>query len=376
MSEPSDTLRIAQLAPLAEAVPPKLYGGTERVVSYLTEELVALGHDVTLFASGDSRTSGRLVPITPRALRLDPSRQDGVAPVLVLLHHVLRRAAEFDVIHVHLDHLHLPAFQSRQLPFLTTLHGRLDLPELVPLFDAFADAPFVSISDAQRRAVRRATWLGTVHHGLPRDLLPFKAKPGGYLAFVGRIAPEKGPDRAIRIAVAAGMALKLAAKIGRPERAYFRSAVEPLLGDPGIEFVGEISEREKGDFLGNAAALLFPVDWPEPFGLAMIEAIACGTPVIAFDRGSVREVIDDGVTGFIVEDERSAVEAVGRLGELGRGRVRATFERRFTSRRMAQDYLALYRAIARIEPRAPRPCWRSVGGGPAGARVAAARPGP
>ena len=370
MSERSDILRIAQLAPLAEAVPPKLYGGTERVVSYLTEELVALGHDVTLFASGDSRTSARLVSITKQALRLDPSGQDWVTPVLVMLNEVLRRAADFDVIHVHLDHLHLPAFQSRQLRFLTTLHGRLDLPELVPLFEAFRNAPFVSISDAQRRPVRPVNWLGTVHHGLPRELLPFKAKPAGYLAFIGRIAPEKGPDRAIRIARAAGMKLKLAAKIGRPERAYFRSAVKPLLGDPGIEFVGEIGEGDKGEFLGEAAALLFPIDWPEPFGLAMIEAIACGTPVIAFDRGSVREVIDDGVTGFIVEDERDAVEAVRRVVELDRRRVRAAFERRFTGRRMALDYVALYRAIARTEQRTAPSSWNGAGGA-IGARVAA-----
>lgn len=341
-------MRIAQLAPLTEAVPPKFYGGTERVVSYLTEELVALGHDVTLFASGDSQTAAELVPISPRALRLDATVRDPLALHIAMIEKASRRAAEFDVIHVHIDHLHLPLFTWRKLPFLTTLHGRLDLPELVPVMRAFPKAPFVSISNAQRRPLPFAHWAGTVHHGLPADFPWHRALPQGYLAFLGRICPEKGPDRAIRIAVRSGIPLKIAAKVDDVDRAYYEALIKPMLREYAsvVEFIGEIGEHEKGPFLGGAAALLFPVDWPEPFGLVMLEAIACGTPVIAFDRGSVPEVIADGRTGFVVSDESEAVAAVARLGTLDRARIRRDFEERFTARRMALNYLTLYERIA------------------------------
>ncbi|WP_119458714.1 glycosyltransferase family 4 protein [Rhodospirillaceae bacterium SYSU D60014] len=339
-------MRIAQVAPLAEAVPPKLYGGTERIVSYLTEELVALGHDVTLFASGDSQTSAKLEPIVPRALRLDHTVRDPLAPHVLMIHEVACRAHAFDVIHFHIDHLHLPVFQGRGVSFLTTLHGRLDLPEIAPLFRAFPDASFVSISDSQRRPAPFANWAGTVHHGLPDSGLRPSLRHDGYLAFLGRISPEKGPDAAIRIARAAGLPLRIAAKVDEADQVYFETVVQPLLREPGVEFVGEISERDKAAFLGGAMALLFPINWPEPFGLVMIEAMACGTPVIAFDRGSVPEIVEDGVNGFVVEDETGALAALARLDGLDRARVRQAFERRFSSRRMAQDYLQLYRRLA------------------------------
>jgi glycosyltransferase involved in cell wall biosynthesis len=341
-------MRIAEVAPLHESVPPKLYGGTERVVSYLTEELVSLGHEVTLFASGDSETAAELVPITSRALRLDPTIRDWVAPHIAMLETVARRAAEFDIIHMHVDHLHLPLFTHRHVPFVTTLHGRLDLPEVVPLFQLFPDAPFISISDAQRRPLPFVRWAATIYHGLPTGLLRLNRKPGQYLAFLGRISPEKGPDRAIRIAERAGLPLKIAAKVDAADRAYFEAVIEPMLRQHAgrVEFIGEITEQQKDEFLGNAAALLFPVDWPEPFGLVMIEAMACGTPVIAFDRGSVSEVMREGVSGFIVADESGAAAAVERIGTLDRAEVRAEFERRFTARRMAEDHLRLYEAIA------------------------------
>jgi glycosyltransferase involved in cell wall biosynthesis len=346
-------VRIAQVAPLAEAVPPKLYGGTERVVSYLTEELVALGHKVTLFASGDSVTRAELVAMVPQALRLEATVRDPVALHIALVDAVSRRAGDFDVIHVHFDHLHLPLFAWRRLPFLTTLHGRLDMPELVPVMRAFPEAPFVSISDAQRRPLPFVSWLATVHHGLPGDFPPRSREPEGYLAFLGRVCPEKGPDKAIRIAARAGMPLKIAAKVDAVDRAYHQAVVEPLLREHAglVEFIGEIGEHEKGDFLGAATALLFPVDWPEPFGLAMIEAMACGAPVIAFDRGSVPEVITDGLTGFIVPGEDEAVAAVARLPSLDRAAIRRAFAERFTARRMARDYLGLYERIARAPAR-------------------------
>ncbi len=341
-------MRIAQIAPLAEAVPPKLYGGTERVVSYLTEELVALGHDVTLFASGDSTTAAELVPISPKALRLDATVRDPLALHIAMIEKVSRRAIEFDAIHVHLDHLHLPLFTWRKLPFLTTLHGRLDLPELVPVMRAFPGAPFVSISNAQRRPLPFINWAGTVHHGLPADFPRHRRQPENYLAFLGRICPEKAPDCAIRIAARSGMTLKIAAKVDNADRAYYEAVIRPMLRDYAsvVEFIGEIGEHEKGEFLGGAAGLLFPVDWPEPFGLVMIEAIACGTPVIAFDRGSVPEIIVDGETGFVVSDEDAAVAAVTRLGTLDRARIRREFEERFTARRMALNYLTLYKRVA------------------------------
>lgn len=338
-------MRIAQVAPLAESVPPKLYGGTERVVSYLTEELVALGHDVTLFASGDSVTAARLESVWPRALRLDPAIRDPDAPRMLLMEAVLRRADEFDVLHFHVDHWPFSLFGRQGTPFLTTLHGRLDLPELQPVFDAFPHVCVASISDAQRRPLPQANWLGTVHHGLPRDLLRPCGPPDGYLAFLGRMAPEKRPEVAIRLARAAGLPIRLAAKVDEADRDYFDAAVRPLLCEPGVEFVGEIGEREKAEFLGRAAALLFPVDWPEPFGMAMIEAMACGTPVVAYGRGSVPEVIEDGVSGLVVDDEAGVLRAFDRLPGLCRARVRRAFEARFTSRRMAGDYLRLYGAL-------------------------------
>ncbi len=339
-------MRIAQIAPLHEAVPPKLYGGTERVVSFLTEELVAMGHDVTLFASGDSVTSAKLEPIWPRALRLDPAIRDPIAPHMLLMEAVRRQAEEFDVLHFHMDYWSFSLFGRQRTPFVTTLHGRLDLPELQPVFDMFPNAPVVSISDSQRRPLPQANYAGTVLHGLPEKLLTPQGEPQGYLAFLGRIAPEKCPDRAIRIAQAAGLPIKLAAKVDVADKVYFEQNIRPLLDGPGVEMIGEINDQQKPGFLSGATALLMPIDWPEPFGLVMIEAMACGTPVIAFNRGSVPEIVEDGVTGFIVEDIQSAVAAVGRLHTLDRARVRRRFEERFTARRMAKDYLAVYRSLA------------------------------
>ena len=340
-------MRIAQIAPLHEAVPPMLYGGTERVVSYLTEELVALGHDVTLLASGDSRTCARLEPIWPRALRLDPAIRDPIAPHMLLMETARRLADEFDVLHFHMDYWPFSLFSRQRTPFLTTLHGRLDLPELQPVFDMFPNAPVVSISNAQRRPLPQAGYVRTVHHGVPAALLtPRLDRTPEYLAFLGRIAPEKQPDRAIRIARACGIPLKIAAKVDVVDQAYFETVIQPMLDGPGVEMIGEISDAEKPDFLSGAVGLLMPIDWPEPFGLVMIEAMACGTPVIAFNRGSVPEIVDDGVTGFIVEDATGAIAAVGRLGQLSRTRVREVFERRFTARRMAEDYLSVYRQLA------------------------------
>jgi glycosyltransferase involved in cell wall biosynthesis len=340
-------MRIAQVAPLAEAVPPKLYGGTERIVSYLTEELVALGHEVTLFASGDSLTSARLEPMLPRAIRLDPSIRDATAPHMLMVQKVLDQAPRFDIVHFHIDHLHLPAIRGRGLPYVSTFHGRLDLPEIEPLLAAFPEAPFISISESQRRPLQHLglDWCGTVLHGLPEHLLPFSASHQGYIAFLGRISPEKAPDAAIRIAQAAGMPIRIAAKVDRADQAYFEEVVEPLLSLDGVEFIGEINEAQKAEFLGNAMCLLSPVAWPEPFGLVMIEAMACGTPVIAFNRGSVPEVIDEDVSGCIVEDEVGALAALKKVAGMDRARVRATFEARFTARRMAEDHLAIYRRL-------------------------------
>jgi glycosyltransferase involved in cell wall biosynthesis len=341
-------MKIAQIAPLAESVPPKLYGGTERVVSYLTEELVRLGHDVTLFASGDSETSAELVSCAPRALRLDPALRDPLAPQAHQLEIVHRRAHEFDVLHFHVAHLHLPLFRPLARKTVTTLHGRLDLPELAPLYREFADMPLVSISNAQRRPLGFAHWMGTVYHGLAREVCPFNPAPrGNYFAFLGRVSPEKGLDRAIEIARRAGARLRIAAKIDPADEEYFHAHIVPLLGEPGIEFVGEVSEELKPSFLGNATALLFPIDWPEPFGLAMIEAMSCGTPVIAWPDGAVPEVVEHGVTGYIVDSVESALAALKDATRLDRLRVRSRFEERFSATRMAQDYLALYRALGR-----------------------------
>ena len=338
-------MRIAQVAPLAEAVPPRLYGGTERIVSYLTEELVALGHDVTLFASGDSVTSATLRPMCPQALRLDRLVRDRAAPHHLMLEMVAQAASEFDVLHFHLDHLSFPLFRRVRTPCLTTLHGRLDLPELLPLFDEFCDVPLVSISAAQREPLGSANWIGTVHHGLPPLLFVPPTRPDGYLAFLGRLSPEKRPDLAIRLAGRAGCRIKVAAKVDQADQVYFDDVIAPMLAEPHVDFVGEINEGEKAAFLGQARALLFPINWPEPFGMVMIEAMRCGTPVIAFRHGSVAEVIDDAVTGFVVDTETEALEAIGRIDTLDRERIRRTFRQRFSSRRMAESYVSLYREL-------------------------------
>jgi len=335
-------LRIAQVAPLYESVPPRLYGGTERIVSYLTEDLVRKGHEVTLFASGDSVTSARLRPGCQKALRLDPGCIDPVAHHLVMLEQVAREAADFDLVHYHVDYLHFPTTRRTPQRHLTTLHGRLDIPDLVPLYHEFRDMPLISISDSQREPMRDANWQGTVYHGLPEQLYPFQEKPGSYLAFLGRISPEKGCHQAIEIARRSGIPLKIAAKIGAPDRDYFESMVRPLLSHPGVEFLGEISEREKGPFLGGARALLFPITWPEPFGLVMIEALACGTPVLAFPCGSVPEILEEGVTAHFGATIQDLVAAVERIDEIDRHTCRETFERRFSSTRMREDYEQLY----------------------------------
>jgi glycosyltransferase involved in cell wall biosynthesis len=342
-------MRIAQIAPLIESVPPKLYGGTERIVSYLTEELVRQGHDVTLFASGDSLTSAELVPCSERALRLDPTVRDPLPHYTVMLHRVRRRAADFDVLHFHIDYLHFPLFHDLAGRTLTTQHGRLDLSDLPVVYRAFPEFPLVSISGDQRRPCPDWHWLRTVHHGLPADLHPFSPRAwGGYLAFLGRICPEKRPDHAIEIARRAGIPLKIAAKVDRVDQVYFDELIRPMLQDPLIEYVGEIGERDKATFLGGASALLFPIDWPEPFGLVLIEAMACGTPVIAYRRASVPEVIEDGRTGFIVDDLAGAVAAAAKLDRLDRHTVRAGFERRFTAERMAKDYVAAYNSLLTV----------------------------
>ncbi|HVZ06977.1 glycosyltransferase family 4 protein [Rhodopila sp.] len=339
-------MRIAQIAPLTEAVPPKTYGGTERVVSYLTEELVAMGHEVTLFASGDSVTSAELEAAWPCALRFDKALRDGMAPHMLEMEAACRRAWEFDVLHCHLDYWTFPLLSRQSTPFVTTLHGRLDLPELMMVHECFEGVPLVSISDAQRRPLRRGRFVGTVYHGLPENLLTPQPVARDYLAFLGRICPEKSPDRAIRIARAAGLKLKIAAKVDRVDRDYYETYIKPMIDGEQIEMIGEIGEAEKAAFLSGARALLLPIDWPEPFGLVMIEAMACGTPTIAFPAGSVPEIIEDGTTGFIVSDEAGAVAAIRRLPDLSRAVIRAQFEQRFTARRMAEDYLTIYRRLS------------------------------
>jgi glycosyltransferase involved in cell wall biosynthesis len=340
-------MKIAQIAPLMERVPPKLYGGTERIVSYLTDALVAQGHDVTLFASSDSITAARLVPCTAQALRLNPAVRDPIPHYMVMLDKVRSMADEFDILHFHIDQFHFPIFCDQAGRSLTTLHGRQDLPDLRHLYEGFPEMPLVSVSEAQRRPIADANFVATVPHGIPRDLLaPALIARGGYLAFLGRISPEKRVDRAITIASAVGLPLKIAAKVDRVDEAYFRSEIAPLLDQPGIEFIGEIDERQKSRFLGDARALLFPIDWPEPFGLVMVEAMACGTPVLAFRHGSVPEVVEDGITGYVVESVEEAICKLGRLLALDRGRVRRRFEQRFTADRMAQDYLKVYARLA------------------------------
>lgn len=340
-------MRIAQIAPLFESVPPTLYGGTERVVSWLAEELTRLGHDVTLFASGDSLTTARLVPACKRALRLDAECVDYLAHHMVMLDQVFKEKDNFDILHFHIDYMHFPLSRRQQIPHVTTLHGRLDLPDLVPLYRHFWDMPVISISDAQRKPLPFANWQGTVRHGLPQQNFSLGTGSGGYLAFLGRTSPEKGLDQAIEIARRAGMPLKIAAKVDRADEKYFQKVIKPLLNQPHVEFIGEIGYPEKNSFLGNAAGLLFPINWSEPFGLVMIEAMACGTPVIAYPHGSVPEVVKEGVTGFVVPDLKSAVKAVKRIGEIHREKCRQHFERHFTVERMAQDYLNIYQRLAR-----------------------------
>src|SRR5262245_7851206 len=341
-------MRIAQISPLMESVPPRLYGGTERIVCYLTEELVRLGHDVTLFASGDSITSADLAPCAVSALRLDPVVKDPIPHYMLMLDQVRERADEFDLLHFHIDLLHFPLFRPIAERTLTTLHGRQDLPDLRAFFFGFRDMPLASISQAQREPLPHAQFVGTVHHGIPVDLhRPVYRPAGGYVAFLGRIAPEKRPDRAIRIARKLGIPLKIAAKVDKVDEAYFRDEIAPMLAEPGVEFIGEINERDKQQFLGDALALLFPVAWPEPFGLVMIEAMACATPVLAFRCGSVPEVIDDGITGRIVDTEEQAATALAEVLALDRRAIRRRFEERFTSSRMAKDYVSIYRALRR-----------------------------
>lgn len=337
-------MRIAQVAPLYESVPPRLYGGTERVVAHLSDALLAAGHDVTLFAAADTDTHAALVPVRDQAIRLDPAPlKSDVAAHLSMLEEVRRRCDEFDVVHFHLDLLHYPFFADRAEHTLTTLHGRLDLKDLADAYRRWPQFPLVSISNHQRAPLPDANWLGTVHHGLPDALYPFVEHPrGDYLAFLGRISPEKRLDRAIRIARRAGLPLRIAAKVDAADKEYFQQEIRPLLGAPGVEFVGEICDAEKAGFLGEARALLFPIDWPEPFGLVMIEAMACGTPVIGWRCGSVPEVLEHGITGSIVASEDEAVVEVGQVAALDRRVIRATFERRFSADVMAQGYVELY----------------------------------
>ncbi len=338
-------MRIAQVSPLWESVPPKLYGGTERIVSYLTEELVRLGHDVTLFASGDSVTSARLEPICAHALRLNTGIFNRDAPMTMLMEQALGKPGDFDIIHSHLDFMGFPVSRRNTTPTVTTFHGRLDLPELQPVFREYAEMPMVSISDAQRKPVSWANWQSTVYHGLPRDLYHVHPNPGGYLAFLGRIAPEKRPDHAIEIAKRVGIPLRIAAKVDPMDQKYFQTEIEPLLSHPLIEYIGEITDTEKNDFLGHAMALVCPYDWPEPFGLVLIEALACGTPVLAYRRGSIPEIIEDKVTGFVCEGLDEMAASVQCIPEIDRRQCRVTFEQRFSAERMALDYLRVYQQV-------------------------------
>ena len=338
-------MRIAQVAPLFESVPPKYYGGTERVVSYLTEELVRQGHDVTLFASGDSITRAHLIAPCERGLRLDKGCQDCMAHHVLMLEQVFKDAEHFDIAHFHIDYIHFPTVRRLNIPHVSTLHGRLDIPDLVGLYREFREMPVVSISENQRKPLAWVNWQETIYHGLPQDLYTFRENQGRYLAFLGRISPEKRLDRAIKIAKRTGMELKVAAKVDPANMDYFNDVIKPLFREPLVEYVGEIGENEKDDFLGDAYALLFPIDWPEPFGLVMIEAMACGTPVIAYASGSVPEIIDDGVTGFLVNGMDEAVQAIEKVSTLSRKRCRQVFEERFSAPRLARDYLKLYHRL-------------------------------
>lgn len=338
-------MRIAQVAPLYESVPPKLYGGTERIVSYLTEELVNQGHDVTLFASGDSVTKAKLISPVENSLRLNECCVDPTAHHFFMTEMVLKEAPNFDLIHFHVDYLHFPVSRRENLTHLTTLHGRLDIPDLFPLFNEYAEMPLVSISNSQRRPLPNVNWVGTVYHGLPPDLYRLHENPGTYLAFLGRISPEKRLDRAIDIAKRAGIPIKIGAKVDKADREYYESVIKPILNHPLVEFLGEITEDEKSDFLGNALALLFPIDWPEPFGLVMIEAMSCGTPVIAYPKGSVPEIVEDGVTGYVIKSIKGGVKAVEKASSLSRKRIRQVFEERFTAHRMVSNYVEIYEKV-------------------------------
>jgi glycosyltransferase involved in cell wall biosynthesis len=344
-------MRIAQIAPLMESVPPRLYGGTERIVSYLADELVQQGHEVTLFASGDSITNANLVSCTPKALRLDAGVRDVIPYYMLMLDRVRAAADDFDFLHFHIDQFHFPLFRLQAERTVTTLHGRQDLPDLKPLYIGFSDMPLVSISNAQRRPIPNANFVATIHHGIPKHLYEPTFKPrGGYLAFIGRISPEKRPDRAIKLARTLGIPLKIAAKVDKVDEVYFREQIAPLINQPGVEYIGEINEGAKTEFLGEALALLFPIDWPEPFGLAMIEAMACGTPVLAFRNGSVPEVVDEGVTGCVVDSMDDAIRKLPHVLALDRRAVRRRFDQRFTATRMAKDYVQIYRALLKGAP--------------------------
>jgi glycosyltransferase involved in cell wall biosynthesis len=343
--ENSEDMRIAQVAPLYESVPPKLYGGTERVVSYLTEELVRMGHEVTLFASGDSETRARLVACCPEALRLNKECIDPLAHHILMLDRVFRESGKFDIVHFHCDYLHFPLSRRLKVLNLTTLHGRLDLPDLTPLYREFTEMRLVSISNSQRTPLPWLNWQGTVYHGLPDGAFRFHSRPGKYLAFLGRICPEKGVDSAIEIAQKSGIELRIAAKVDRVDVQYFEEVIRPMLDHPLVRYVGEICEGQKDEFLGNALALLAPVNWPEPFGISMIEAMACGTPVVGFARGSVPEVVDDSESGFVVRNTEEAAAAIGKIRHLSRKRCRRVFERRFAASRMAADYVRIYQRL-------------------------------
>jgi glycosyltransferase involved in cell wall biosynthesis len=356
-------MRIAQIAPLIESVPPRFYGGTERIASYLTEALVKQGHDVTLFASGQSITTAKLVPCCAQALRLNPTVRDPIPYYMVMLDKVRKMASKFDVLHFHIDQFHFPIFNPLARRTVTTLHGRQDLPDLKHLYCGFPEMPLVSISNAQRQPIPNANFAGTVYHGLPKDMLtPTLFARGGYLAFLGRISREKRVDHAIKIARAVGVPLKIAAKVDPVDEEYFKSEIQPLLSLPGVEYIGEIDERRKNKFLGDARALLFPIDWPEPFGLVMIEAMACGTPVLAFRNGSVPEVIDSGITGEVVESVAEAMCKIGSVLALDRGRVRRRFDQRFSAGRMARDYIKIYQRLAGVGAmRSKQPSTSTVG---------------
>jgi glycosyltransferase involved in cell wall biosynthesis len=339
-------MRVAQIAPLYESVPPKKYGGTERVVSYLTEELVRQGHHVTLFASGDSITKAELVSTHKHSLRLAGENSQGLIPHLLMIEEVRKRASEFDIVHFHIDLLQAPMTRNLKTPALTTLHGRLDLPSLIPFYEEYIETAVVSISDAQRKPLPWLNWQGTVYHGLPKDLYSFHKKSRGYAAFIGRISPEKRADRAIEIARRAGIPLKIAAKVDDVDKKYFEAKIKPLIEKSrDVEFIGEIDDKEKNDFLGNASMLLFPIDWPEPFGLVMIESMACGTPVIAFDNGSVPEVMRNGISGYTVHSVDEAVKYAEKIGKISRTQCRKEFESRFSAEIMAKNYVSLYQKM-------------------------------